>query len=124
MLHEWEHCSEDYDFQCEDPDSQHYKKQGWVWVWILAAGIVFIYPFIDFLYAHYPDDDYFRKPMAPPLYSKEVRDVDKFWSTREEDLDYKIMRDAGLVPEPPFKIVDGKKVMGRFVGVNNPMEKI
>ena len=63
MDHEWEHGSEDFDFYAEDFMNQHFKKQGFNWPWWFVITMPFYYFWSEYLYARYPDEYHWRKPM-------------------------------------------------------------
>jgi hypothetical protein len=79
----------------------------------------------EFVYNHYPDEDYWKKPLGPPL---DFPDTDDTSDTASyQDYHSKIGRqfvDSGLVNDIWYDIVDGKKVYKPLAGVNEPMEDI
>ena len=104
---------------------QHYKKMGPSWIWACVSMTFFFSFWVDFLYNHSPDTEWFRKPRPPPLdYPNALATPDSTQLKEKETLKFKYAIDSGLYKNPRYKVVDGKKVFDRFAGVNQPMERI
>ena len=76
----------------------------------------------EFFYQHYPDEDHWRIPRPPPLDYPDADDTDDTDSYRDEfSKSGRYFKDTGIVFDIWYDIVDGKKVMRRFSGANQPM---
>ncbi len=89
------------------------------------ASFFFLFFITEWVIQHQPDADYYRKPHPPPLdYPNKVETPDtmhfNLWKTEE----FRKRIDNGQLGECPFDIVDGKKVYKKFVGLNQPLERI
>jgi hypothetical protein len=125
MAHEFDYESEDLDFQPEDFKTQHFKKKGPIWPWFIAAMTWHIYFWLEFLYQHYPDEDNWRVPMPPPLDYPDADDTDDTDSYKDEFTeDGRYWRETAAVTDIWYDIKDGKKVIRRFGGANQPMPYI
>jgi len=77
---------------------------------------------VEFFFQRFPDEDYFKKPLPPPMGLPGERGTD------DEDLfeafnsaTGRMSVDSGLVHELHYDIVDGKRVFKKFAGVNQSM---
>ena len=125
VAHEDDFESEDMDFYPETEKMQHYKKLGWIWIWAVVGMTFFITMWWEMIFNHFPDAEYFKKPLPPPLDHPDpfsTPDTAVFKSKQENG--WKMRRDAGLHADPMMDIIDGKKVYSRFAPVNKPMELI
>ena len=122
VKHEEDYDSEDMDIAPKTERTQHYKKLGTIWVWAFVSGTFFYSFFIEYLYNHYPYVEFFRKPLPPPWdHPDPFTTPDSNFAKLKTLNAYKYAVDSDLVADPDVKLVDGKKVYGRFVGVNQPM---
>jgi len=64
--HEADYGSEDLDFQPECFKTQHFKKKGFIWPWIVVGFMPFIYLWVEYLLQHQPDEDHWKRPLPPP----------------------------------------------------------
>jgi len=125
FAHEADYESEDLDFQAEDFKTQHFKKKGPIWPYFIAGNLFLVYFWMEFMYQHYPDEDYFRIPRPPPLDYPDADDTDDSESYKDEfSKDGRYLRETGIVTDIWYDIVDGKKVIRRFAGANQPMPNI
>ncbi|KRX05138.1 hypothetical protein PPERSA_06772 [Pseudocohnilembus persalinus] len=125
VAHEYDYESEDLDFQCESFEMQHFRKKGPISQWIILGFLPLIYFYLDFMYQHAPDEDYWRCPMPPPLNYPDPEDTDDTLTMQDYESRYgHYLVDSGIVDPIWYDIVDGKKVYKRFAGVNQPMADI
>ena len=123
IAHEEDYESEDYDYQPEEFKMQHFKKQGWLFPWIIAGNLVFIFVWVESMYQHFPDDDYYRKPHPPTLEDATPTvfpEYHQFYNMPEfiKDLD------SGLEKVYHVYYDDDRLIYGRFAGVNRPLQYI
>jgi len=100
----------------------HFRKKGGLSQWVIAGLLPVIYFYFEWVYQHFPDEDFFRIPHPPPLNYPDTEDTDdtdtvKDYSTKEG----RYLRDSGIVDDIWFDVVDGVKVYRRFAGVNQPL---
>ena len=125
VAHEADYESEDADFYPKSEKMQHYKKLGPIWIWAAVSMTFFFFFWVDFVYNHFPDELWHRKPRPPPLdFPDPISTPDTYQLQTAQTNEFKYAVDAGIFEKPPFKIVDGKKVYDRFAGVNQPMDVI
>ena len=125
MAHEEDYESEDMDVQPNSPKLQHFKKQGPLFIWIALANAFWLYFGLEFLYQHYTDDEYFRKPRPPPLdHPNDTTTPDSKLIAFKKTPEYRYALDSGQIKPIQVSLVDGKKVIDKWAGVNQPMEFI
>ena len=119
ILHEEDHESEDYDFQCDEFKTQHFKKQGWLSPWVLCGGLVFFYFWLEYMYSHYPDDEYWRKkyPVTP---NDTTSTIDLNMHEALLNPQYRKMVDSEIEEVPRFRYDGDRLYYGRFAGANQP----
>lgn len=79
----------------------------------------------EFVFMHTWDEDYWKKPVAPPLDYPDKDDTDDTDTYQEmESRNGRQLVDSGIVGGLWYDIVDGKKIYRKFAGVNPPMEDI
>ena len=123
VAHEEDYESEDMDVQPKSVKLQHYKKLGTIWIWAVVGFTFFLSVFVEYLYNHYPDVEFFRKPLPPPMdYPDPFTTPDTMQLTQSSQLNWKYKRDAGVYKDIQFEVIDGKKRYKRFAGVNQPMD--
>lgn len=122
-MHEEDYESEDYDFQPEEFKMQHFKRQGWLFPWVIVGGLFFIYFWLEYLYQHFPDDDFWRKAhpptpedATPTIYTNYhiFYDMPEFIKDYDSELEkiYHVYNDGNRL------------IYGRFAGVNRPLKYI
>ena len=118
-MHEEDYESEDYDFQCDEFKTQHFKKQGWLSPWVLCGGLTFLYFWLEYMYAHFPDDEHWRKkyPVTP---KDTTSTIDLQMHDALLSPQYRRMVDAQMEEVPRFRYDGDRLYYGRFSGVNQP----
>ena len=113
------------DAQPDSPLLQHFKRQGPISVWFILVQMSWIYYAINFLYQHYTDAEYFKKPRPPPLdHPNDTTTPDTSSVKAKKTKEYRYLLDSGHLSPIRVDIVDGKKVFDKWAGVNQPMEFI
>ena len=123
--HEYDYESEDCDFQAETFESQHFRKKGPFWIWLIA-GTTPLWFFASELFLQYwPEDDNWRYQRPPPLnYPDDLETPDTDYHMMFSSVPHRNLYDAGVVNAPFFDIKDGKKVYTKWAGVNDPRDPL
>ena len=102
---------------------QHFKKQGWLFPWIIMGNLFFIYFWLEYLYQHFPDDDYWRKP-HPPTAEDATPVIYKNYHTFYDMPEF--IKDLDSELEKVYHVYnDGNRIIyGRFTGINRPLQYI
>jgi hypothetical protein len=67
IAHEWDYGSEDLDFQPETFHSQHFRKKGLLFYWVLAALLPYVLVITEVVYVQMVDGDSIKFLRPPPL---------------------------------------------------------
>ena len=67
LQHEWDYRSEDFDFQPETFKSQHFRKRGKLWMWVIVALAPYWIVLNEMIYQGGVDQDQFKYQRPPPL---------------------------------------------------------
>lgn len=68
MAHEQDHMSEDYFYTPEHIAANHFRRRGSGILYLMWAGLgVFVYVWMELFNSKFPDENYFKKPLPPPL---------------------------------------------------------
>ena len=78
ISHELDMESEDLDFQPESIKSQHYRKRGLTWHWIIMALVPYWYVIIEVIYAEMVDPETWKLQRPPPLNYPDEEDTPDF----------------------------------------------
>ena len=119
--HEADYESEDYDFYVESWKAQHYKKDGIMWLHLLVVMLYPIYWWYEYMWNKVPDQEYWKRPMPPPLeYNDEMPDVAR-WMHVANSNHGKMLVDEGALKPIEFDIINGKKVFKKYIQLNQPI---
>merc|ERR1712050_798800 len=66
VAHEIDYGSEDLDFQPDCFKTQHFKKKGFIWPWIVLGMLPVIFLGNEYLAQGFPDSDHWKNPRPPP----------------------------------------------------------
>jgi len=125
IAHEYDYESEDLDLQPETFESQHFRKKGPLFIWLITGTIPLWWFALELFYQEWPDEDNWRQQRAPPLEwpdDEDTADYDTYVNWHHQV--YYDLHDAGIVKDPYFEIKDGKKIYTKWSGVTAPMEVI
>ena len=121
IAHEYDYESEDTDFQAESFETQHFRKKGPAWIWILAGTAPLWFFGNELFFQYWPDEDNWRYQRPPPLnYPDETETPDNEYLDMFKSGPHRDYYDAGIVNAPFFEVIDGKKVYSKWAGVNQP----
>jgi hypothetical protein len=101
IAHEWDYESEDLDFQPETFHSQHFRKKGLLWYWVLAAMVPYIMVYFEVVYHQMVDGDGLKYQRPPPLNypdDEDTPDTETFENWKSPEFIY--LWDAGLLKDP------------------------
>lgn len=76
----------------------------------------------EFLYSHYPDEDYWKIGHPPPLDfpdADDTNDTETYQDYNSQEGRYLV--DTGIIDPIWYDIKDGKKIYKKFSGVNQPL---
>lgn len=101
IAHEWDYESEDLDFQPETFKSQHFRKKGRLWMWVIIALTPYWYVTCESVYQQMVDGDQWKYQRPPPLNypdEEDTPDTEAYenWKTPE----FTYLWDAGLLKDP------------------------
>ena len=65
--HEYDYESEDLDYQPESFQSQHFRKQGPLWMWVIVGTLPLTFIGNELFYQYWPDVDNWRYQRPAPL---------------------------------------------------------
>jgi hypothetical protein len=74
LQHEFDYRSEDLDFQPETFKSQHFRKRGMLWMWVIVALTPYWYVLTEMVYSGMVDLDQFKYQRPPPLNYPDIED--------------------------------------------------
>jgi hypothetical protein len=78
IAHEWDYESEDLDFQPETFHSQHFRKKGLLYYWVLAAMVPYVLVFFEVVYHQMVDGDGLKYQRPPALNYPDEEDTPDF----------------------------------------------
>jgi hypothetical protein len=101
IAHEWDYESEDLDFQPETFHSQHFRKKGLIWMWVVIALCPYWYVIDECIYEQQVDGDGFKYQRPPPLNypdEEDTPDTETYenWKTPE----FTYLWDSGILRDP------------------------
>lgn len=101
IAHEWDYESEDLDFQPETFKSQHFRKRGLLWMWVILGLTPYWYVIDEHIYVQMVDADGMKYQRPPPLNYPDDEDTPDFethdnWKSPE----FTYLWDAGLLRDP------------------------
>ena len=123
IAHEYDYESEDLDYQAESFETQHFRKKGPLWMWLIV-GTCPLWFFANELFLQYwGEEDNFKYQRPPPLnYPNDSDTPDDKLLAMFKSVPHMNLYDAGVVNAPFFEVIDGKKVYTKWSGVNQPWE--
>lgn len=123
VAHEIDYGSEDLDFQPDDFKTQHFKKKGFMWPFLLVAALPWLYFWNEYLAQGFPDRDHWKMPLPPPTDYPDEETADTSMYNAYNSHTGRTVYDAGRIVPLGFDMVDGKKIYKRFTCANQPMSK-
>jgi hypothetical protein len=101
IAHEWDYESEDLDFQPETFHSQHFRKKGHIWYWVVLGLTPFWLVITEVVYHQMVDGDGLKYQRPPPLNYPDEEDTPDFetyenWKTPE----FTYLHDSGILRDP------------------------
>jgi len=124
VAHEIDYGSEDLDFQPDDFKTQHFKKKGFIWPFLLVALAPWLYFWNEYVAQGFPDREHWKRPLPPPTDFPDDETSDTSLYNAFHSYTGRTMYDSGLYINLQFDMVDGKKIYKRCAPVNNPMPDI
>jgi hypothetical protein len=101
IAHEYDYESEDLDFQPESFKSQHFRKRGMDWMWLVVALFPYIFVISETIYNQIVDGDQWKYQRPPPLnYPDEEDTPDTETYELFNSPEFKYLHDAGLMKDP------------------------
>ncbi len=101
IAHEWDYESQDLDYQPESFHSQHFRKKGYLWYWVILGLTPYWLVITEVVYNQMVDGDGLKYQRPPPLNYPDDEDTPDFetydnWQTPE----FTYLHDAGLLKDP------------------------
>lgn len=125
VAHEIDYGSEDLDFQPDCFKTQHFKKKGFIWPWIVVGFLPFIFFGNEYLVQGFPDRDHWKVPLPPPTNHPDEEDTpDTELYNMVHNVSGRTYMDSGMFKDLHYDIIDGKKVFKRFAPVNDYMSPV
>ena len=125
IAHEYDYESEDLDFQAETFESQHFRKKGPYYIWLIMGTLPVWFVFNEMILQAWPDEDNWRYQRPPAFQYQDDDDTpDLETLSLFKSPQYRQLWEAGILVDPFFTMKDGEKVYSKWAGVNKPMPVI
>jgi hypothetical protein len=106
IAHEKDYESEDLDYQPESFETQHFRKKGPIWMWVLVGFMPILFFGNEMILQGWSDEDAWRKTKTAPLHypdQEDSPDLEDFMVFRTAE--YNNWYNAGIVNKPYFYCV-------------------
>ena len=101
IAHEYDYESEDLDFQAETFESQHFRKKGPFYIWLIMGTTPLWFFANELFYQEWPDEDNWRMQRPPPVNwpdEEDTPDFETYYNFKSPQ--YQQLWDAGALKDP------------------------